>query len=162
MKRSIQKMVVAAVNASGEPDLFFCKISCTPEEVDDGKHYDMAKQLAIEEGYEPKLAYDTQDMAGKAMYDALFDKTKPKVVIDITGGLVQSIDSEIDLDVVIIDYEDVSEEEANASIFGDLAYVILEFPVEVVPEHTQNLYAEASKDWPEVDLREKAEGDGGK
>ena len=81
---------------------------------------------------------------------------KPKVFIDITGGLVQYIGSEIDLDVTVVDYEDVSKEEANARIHGDLAYANVEFPVDVDPETVKELHRQAAKDYPEVDLRTKA------
>ena len=69
MNNDIQtmKMIVAGHNASGEPDLFFCKILCTEEQVADGEHYDMATRLAASEGYEPKIAFDTIDPAGKEL-----------------------------------------------------------------------------------------------
>lgn len=61
------KMIVAAVNANGEPDFFFCKVCCNQEEYDNGEHYDAANALAEEEGYEPKLAYDQNDSGGHAI-----------------------------------------------------------------------------------------------
>lgn len=65
------KCIVAAVNASGEPDFFFCKVECSKEQYDNGEHYEAAEELAEEEGYEPKLAYDERDPAGRAMLELL-------------------------------------------------------------------------------------------
>lgn len=62
------KCIVAGINASGEPDLFFTKIICrTQNQIDEGEHYERAVKAANDEGYEAKLAYDEFDSAGKAM-----------------------------------------------------------------------------------------------
>lgn len=63
------KLIVAASNASGEPDFYFCKVSCTGEQYENGEHYVLAESLAIKEGYEPKLSYDENDKAGKAILE---------------------------------------------------------------------------------------------
>lgn len=64
----IIRMMVAATNANGEPDIYFCKVTCTEDELDSGDHYDMAKRHAEDEGYDrPMVAFDEFDPAGKAM-----------------------------------------------------------------------------------------------
>lgn len=45
------RCVVACTNASGEPDFYFCKVRCSPEELDIGHHYDLAEERATQEGY---------------------------------------------------------------------------------------------------------------
>ena len=64
-----RKMMVAAVNANGEPDFYFCKVRCTFEEYNNGEHYVLAERKAIDEGYEPHLSFDEDDPAGKAILD---------------------------------------------------------------------------------------------
>lgn len=66
-KLQLVRTVVAAINANGDPDLFFCKVACTEQEYSDGKHYNAACNLAMEEGYVPKLEFDEYDPAGKAL-----------------------------------------------------------------------------------------------
>jgi len=61
------KMMAAVVNASGEPDFFFCKVKCNDDEIDNGEHYDAARALAEEEGYEVRLVYDQMDSGGQAI-----------------------------------------------------------------------------------------------
>ena len=61
------KCIVAAINANGEPDLYFVKVSCTESEYENGVHYDLAKREAKKEGFDPVLAYDELDSAGRAM-----------------------------------------------------------------------------------------------
>ena len=59
MYQPTQRMVVSAVNANGEADFYFVTLLNVPEEdYDLGNHYDRAMELAEDEGYEPKLAYD--------------------------------------------------------------------------------------------------------
>lgn len=56
------KVVVAAVNAAGSPDFFFCKVNCLPADYNEGIHYEIAKQAAKENGYEkPMVAFDELD-----------------------------------------------------------------------------------------------------
>ena len=62
----IMPCFVAAINSNGEPSFYFVKIDCTQEQFDNGNHYDAAMQKARDEGYEPHLAYDAVDAAGKA------------------------------------------------------------------------------------------------
>jgi hypothetical protein len=64
---NITKVMVACTNSNGEPDFFFCKIRCTPEQYNNGQHYVCAEQAAIDEGYEPRMAFDENDTAGRAI-----------------------------------------------------------------------------------------------
>lgn len=61
----IVRCAVACINSNGEPDLFFCKVICSQEEIENGVHYTKAKQKAEEDGYESYLAYDEFDVAGQ-------------------------------------------------------------------------------------------------
>ena len=63
------KMIVAAINGNGEPDFYFCKVRCTGQQYDNGYHYALAEKKAIENGYEPKLAYDENDTGGSVILD---------------------------------------------------------------------------------------------
>lgn len=63
------RCVVSAINSNGEPDFYFVKVKCTPEEEENGLHYEAAKNSAIDNGYDPMLAYDEYDPAGHAIMD---------------------------------------------------------------------------------------------
>lgn len=83
-ERKELKMIVAAVNAGGEPDFFFCKVKCNGAEIDDGEHYEAARALAVSEGYEVRLVYDEMDSGGKAILDAFAWDTA--TVVDLAEG----------------------------------------------------------------------------
>lgn len=78
------KVMVAAVNAGGEPDFFFCKVNCNESEINDGEHYEAAKATAEKEGYEPRLAFDQNDSGGQAILD-VFEWDSADVV-DLADG----------------------------------------------------------------------------
>lgn len=64
------KVVVAAVNANGEPDFFFCKVNCLPADYNEGRHYELAKEAAKENGYEtPMVAFDELDPPGRDFFN---------------------------------------------------------------------------------------------
>jgi len=86
-------MFVAATNANGEPDLFFCYVRCTSEQYDNGEHYDAAKWLALEEDYEgpDMVAYDEFDPP-KAAFN-LFE-WDTATTFDITNKPHRRIDPE--------------------------------------------------------------------
>ena len=68
----IIKCIVAAHNASGEPDLYFCRVRCTEQQFENGSHYECAESAARENGYGPTaVVFDEADSAGKALL-ALF------------------------------------------------------------------------------------------
>ncbi len=62
-------MIVACLNANGEPDFWFCIVRCTQEQYDNAEHYVLAENKSIQEGYEPRLSMDENDAAGKAILD---------------------------------------------------------------------------------------------
>jgi hypothetical protein len=64
---NIVKCAVFGINGNGEPDIFYCKIKCSKEQYDHGKHYMKAKELSEEHSYEPYLACDENDPAGAVM-----------------------------------------------------------------------------------------------
>ena len=65
----IIRCIVAAINPNGEPDLYFVKVRCTEEDIDNGYHYATARNEAERNGYEPKMAMDENDAAGRAVLD---------------------------------------------------------------------------------------------
>ena len=57
----IIQCVVACMCSEG-PVFFPCKVEIPEEEYDVGTHYDMAEQLALDEGYEgPAVVFDEND-----------------------------------------------------------------------------------------------------
>ena len=46
------KCIVAGTNANGEPDLYCCIVNCTIDQGHNGNHYDTAKEMAEDHGYE--------------------------------------------------------------------------------------------------------------
>jgi hypothetical protein len=77
------KVIVAGYNASGDPDFFFCKVSCTQQQYNEGEHYDIANQAAEDEGYEPAIAFDENDTAGKAIMDKFVWESATEYTIEI-------------------------------------------------------------------------------
>lgn len=63
------KVIVAVLNSNGEPDFYFCIVKCTLEEYNDAEHTVLAERMALKEGYEPRLSFDENDAAGKAIVD---------------------------------------------------------------------------------------------
>lgn len=60
MRKTI-KCVVCAMNANGQPDLYFVRVNGTQEQFDEGQHYEAAENDADAQDYEPKLVYDETD-----------------------------------------------------------------------------------------------------
>ena len=69
MKGTDIKCAVAATNSNGEPDLFYCKVCCRPDQYEGGLHYDAAKSHAQDCGYQSYLVYDELDPAGPALME---------------------------------------------------------------------------------------------
>lgn len=57
------KVAVAGRNASGEPEIVVYNIECSKEQYENGDHYDMAKERAEDDGFEPEIAFDENDPA---------------------------------------------------------------------------------------------------
>jgi len=75
------KMIVAALNSNGEPDFYFCIVKSTLEEFNEGEHYVLAERMALKEGYEPRLSFDENDAAGKAILDHFVWESASEFVI---------------------------------------------------------------------------------
>lgn len=89
------RCVVAGVNASGEPDLYFVKVRCTEDEYDNGDHYERAREAADDDGYETYLTYDEHDAGGRAMVSLCHDwDTAPVVRV---GDADPIVEDELDL-----------------------------------------------------------------
>jgi len=77
------RCVVAAINSNGDPDFYFVKVKATEEQINNGDHYDAARESAEDEGYEALLTYDQNDYGWKAFSRNAFDwKTAPVVTIE--------------------------------------------------------------------------------
>ena len=56
------RVTVACINANGEPDFYCCILKTSDEGIDNGYHYQVAKQHAADEDFEnPMIAYDPTD-----------------------------------------------------------------------------------------------------
>lgn len=56
------RCVVTCRDSSGTPTFFPCSVQCSEGDCEDGEHYEMAKELATDGGYEsPGLVYDEFD-----------------------------------------------------------------------------------------------------
>ncbi|MBK3779874.1 hypothetical protein G3A43_06375 [Paraburkholderia aspalathi] len=66
------KVVVLCTNANGEPEFHSCTPEVTQQQIDDGVHYDLAKENAGYNGYsEPMMAFDAKDQAAKDLSQIL-------------------------------------------------------------------------------------------
>ena len=69
-KNNVIRCIVTCTNANGELDLFFVKVQCTKKDIEQGQHYDAAREAARQAGYEAdigSLVYDEDNAAGKAI-----------------------------------------------------------------------------------------------
>ena len=58
------RVAVACTNANGSAELFIAEVEATQDQHDLGEHYDMARQMAIDEGYEePFVCFDQEEIA---------------------------------------------------------------------------------------------------
>ena len=73
---------------------------------------------------------------------------KPKVIIDISGGIIQSIISDTDIDGFVLDFDDIDDDEEDLIVRVDEgvdgamipAYVSRLHMIEVSPERTRDLF----------------------
>ena len=78
------RMIIAAVNADGEPDLTFCIVVTRQCDWDAGFHYEEAARWAREQGYEePMVVFDERDPGGKALLDKFVWESADEVVLDL-------------------------------------------------------------------------------
>lgn len=110
-----QKIFVACTNANGEADMFVCEVESTQEEITNGKHYEKAKSLALENGYEGNfVCFDANEQSNIARQvtelECLVPSTQSlEFAIQLEGGLIQNIfckDSKnIDCTFAVFDYD---------------------------------------------------------
>jgi hypothetical protein len=66
------KVVVLGTNSNGEPEFHTCTPEVTQTEIDNGEHYELAKENAAENGYqEPMIAFDHADSAARQLGEVL-------------------------------------------------------------------------------------------
>ncbi len=75
------KCMVAAEDYSGIPDFYFCTVECSKESYRNGKHYDLAENMATDNGYTPKLVFDENDTGGTLIIDK-FDWEKADHIVE--------------------------------------------------------------------------------
>lgn len=64
----IKKMAVLCTNSQGELELFTCAPVVTADQVENGEHYEMATDIAEQEGYEGlMIAFDDRDRAARQL-----------------------------------------------------------------------------------------------
>lgn len=64
------KVVVLCTNANGDPSFHTCTPSVTKAGIEEGEHYELAKENARDNGYEgPMLAFDSMDEAARQLGD---------------------------------------------------------------------------------------------
>jgi hypothetical protein len=62
-----QKVMIACTNANGESDMFVCAVEVSDSEYQNGVHYDLAKVVAEENGYEaPYVCFDQHEQKNLA------------------------------------------------------------------------------------------------
>jgi len=63
------RMIVACTNASGEPDFHVCDVAASEAQIEDGEHYDLAKESAEKARYEgPMVAFERQEFVRALSY----------------------------------------------------------------------------------------------
>ena len=62
------KCVLATLNSNGEPDMFFCEVIASHEDLEMGHHYDIVRELGEENGYDVSSS------------DLVFDEDSPAFI----------------------------------------------------------------------------------
>lgn len=66
------KVIVLCINSEGAPEFHTCTPAVTQEQMEQGRHYELAKENAADNGYEePMMAFDENDPAAKQLGDML-------------------------------------------------------------------------------------------
>jgi len=63
------KVVVLCHNSEGQAEFVKCTPRVTQNDIDNGRHFLYAKELAAERGYTPLEAFDAQDQAARQLED---------------------------------------------------------------------------------------------
>ena len=58
---------IICLDANGAPELIFVKVACTKADYEIGTHYKAARRYCGEMGYDPVLAFDGNDPAGRVI-----------------------------------------------------------------------------------------------
>lgn len=67
-KVNYPKVIVLCTNSNGSPEFYTCTPEVTDEQLENGDHYDLAKESAENNGYEaPMIAFDAADEAAKQL-----------------------------------------------------------------------------------------------
>lgn len=66
------KVIVLCINSEGAPEFHTCTPAVTQEQLEQGLHYELAKENAADNGYEePMMAFDENDPAARQLGDVL-------------------------------------------------------------------------------------------
>lgn len=66
------KVIVLCTNSEGAPEFHTCSPQCSKAELDEGYHYDLAKENAEQNGYTgPMIAFGEKDPAAKQLGEVL-------------------------------------------------------------------------------------------
>ncbi|ABM97002.1 hypothetical protein [Methylibium petroleiphilum] len=66
------KVIVLCRNSEGAPEFHTCAPECTEDQVENGEHYELAKENAGFNGYEePMIAFDANDPAARQLGEVL-------------------------------------------------------------------------------------------
>lgn len=67
---------------------------------------------------------------------------KPKLFIDLSGGLIQQIVSDIDMDVIVVDFDDIETGRGKVVkiLNTEKAYVFAGIEIDVNPEFVNRLF----------------------
>lgn len=103
----VTPVAVVGHNANGEPDVFMTEVVCSQEQFDNGEHYDLAKEQAVAEDFDPSIAFDPNDEAWRSPLwrelNASADHDNPVVILDVGGDGITCVRSNVQAQVVILD-----------------------------------------------------------
>ena len=97
MQKQYIAMVVACRNANGSPDFFHCSVEASAQDVEEGRHYDMAEYLAANDGYGgPFLTFDDSEteaieIAADQLRGAHRNAEPLRLCVHMDGGLIQGV-----------------------------------------------------------------------
>ena len=75
---------VVADNSEGVPEILAYDMSLPKAHYDNGDHYDIAKEKAEDDGYDPRAWFDCHDMAGQQLLgSAQMHGDEPRYATDI-------------------------------------------------------------------------------
>ncbi|MGI0646975.1 hypothetical protein ACRCPS_18320 [Pseudomonas aeruginosa] len=63
------KTAALCINASGEPEFIYRDLDVSSEQQENGDHFDLIEQVAVDDGYQFVKAFDLNDYAAKQLAD---------------------------------------------------------------------------------------------